>query len=105
VLRPEYIDDVHAGRMDEDDERCNRVDHLVKRNDKLPLTTTGKYATSADNQRQIHLVVYEQGGADLSDRIRTITSWSTVTSISLMGCRRELPCRSPSRWPRTAHSR
>ena len=69
VLRPEYIDDVHAGRMDEDDERCNRVDHLVKRNDKLPLTTTGKYATSADNQRQIHLVVYEQGGADLSDRM------------------------------------
>jgi molecular chaperone DnaK len=48
-----------------------RIDHLVKRNDRLPLDPprTMQVGTTVPNQRAVQLELWEQGGSDISERL------------------------------------
>ncbi|MCP4654935.1 MAG: Hsp70 family protein, partial [bacterium] len=45
------------------------VEHLIHRNTPLPASVHQTFGTSRDDQRQIHIQVYEQAGAEESEEV------------------------------------
>ena len=56
---------------EEDQDKDSYIDHLVKRNDRLPLDPprTMEVYTVVPNQREVRLELWEQGGSDISERV------------------------------------
>ncbi len=66
LLREGVADDPTADR---EDPANSHVDHLVRRNTELPAVVTRVYHPVQDDQRRIHLIVREQAGVELSERV------------------------------------
>ncbi len=59
------------GREPSDNDDDSYINHMVKRNDPLPLDPprTMEVVTTVPNQREVRLELWEQGGSDISERI------------------------------------